>query len=60
LNGSQNISVLNNADFNGNDKFTVMAWIKPSTAISSSSNIIEKHNGIRVGNSVVMDREGSL
>ncbi len=45
LNGSQNISVLNNADFNGNDKFTVMAWIKPSTAISSSSNIIEKHNG---------------
>lgn len=45
LNGSQNISVINNADFNGNARFTVMAWIKPSTTISSSSIIIGKHNG---------------
>jgi len=45
LNGSQNISVFNNEEFNGNNKFTIMAWIKPSTVISSSSAIIEKHNG---------------
>lgn len=45
LNGSQNITIPNNADFNGNYKFTVMAWIKPSEAISSSSIIIGKHTG---------------
>lgn len=45
LNGFQNISVPNNADFKGNYNFTVMAWIKPSAAISPSSIIIGKHNG---------------
>jgi len=45
LNGSQYISVPDNADFKGNYNFTVMAWIKPSATISSSSIIIGKHNG---------------
>lgn len=45
LNGSQNVTVQNDADFNPYKRFTVMAWIKPSVAISAGSTIIGKHNG---------------
>lgn len=45
MNGSQSVTIRNNSDFNGNVNFTVMAWIKPSVAISTGSVIIGKHNG---------------
>ncbi|NLG18345.1 MAG: hypothetical protein GX556_13515 [Fibrobacter sp.] len=46
LNGSQGATYPDNADFDGTDYFTVMAWVKASTgAFTASSVVAGKHNG---------------
>ncbi|MFP4681126.1 MAG: autotransporter-associated beta strand repeat-containing protein [Chitinispirillaceae bacterium] len=45
LGSSSIVSMGDIADFDGRFVFTVMAWIKPSATLSSSSHIFGKHDG---------------